>query len=201
MSSHSAISDDDQSDILASLVDPARFAAVFERHVDGIYRYHARRVGPLDAEDLTAETFADAFRHRARFEPDRGSARAWLFGIATNLLLHHHRGESRRLAAHGRIVTVTMSESAENGLVDKLDNAARIDAALSAIGPQLRDVVMLIAVAELTYDEAAVALDIPIGTVRSRLWRARRELREALDVSEDSLFLPLSPTSKGRFDD
>ena len=90
-----------------------------------------------------------------------------------------------------------VSEPAENGLVDKLYDAARLDAALSAIGPQLRDVVMLIAVAELTYDETAVALDIPIGTVRSRLWRARRELREALDASEDSLFLPLSPATEG----
>ena len=197
MSTDGTPNDDDQADILASLGDPARFAAVFERPVVGVYRYIARRVGSTDAEDLTAETFADAFRHRARFEPDRGSARAWLYGIATNLLLHHHRGESRRLAAHGRIVPVIASESAENGLVDKLDDAARLDAALSAIGPQLRDVVMLIAVAELTYDETAVALDIPIGTVRSRLWRARRELREALDASEDSLFLPLSPATEG----
>jgi len=201
MSTDGTPNGDDQADILASLGDPARFAAVFERHVVGIYRYHARRVGSNDAEDLTAETFADAFRHRARYQPDRGSARAWLFGIATNLLLHHHRGESRRLAAHGRIVPVMVSESAENRLVDRLYSAARLDAALRAIGPELRDVVMLIAVAELTYDETAAALDIPIGTVRSRLWRARRELREALDPSEGSWILPLSSATEGCCDD
>jgi RNA polymerase sigma factor (sigma-70 family) len=171
----------DRRALVDSVADPTRFGDLFERHVVAIYRYLARRVGSDLAEDLTSATFAEAFRNRARYDAALASPRAWLFGIATTHVLHHRRSEARRLGAYGRLGAVPEEEAATEVLVRQIDDTARLDAALLLIGEELRDVVMLIAVAELTYEECAAALEIPIGTVRSRLSRARRELRGLLE--------------------
>ena len=89
--------------IAASRVEPLVFAAVFDRHYDAVHRYLARRVGSDLADDLAAETFTTAFDVRRRYDTARPDARPWLFGIATNLLRHHHRGEARRLRAYARL--------------------------------------------------------------------------------------------------
>jgi RNA polymerase sigma-70 factor, ECF subfamily len=86
----------DGQSIGASLTDPERFAEIFHRHWDEIYRYVARRLGPEAAEDVGAETFAVAFRGRDRYDLTRADARPWLYGIATNLIGQHRRAERRR---------------------------------------------------------------------------------------------------------
>jgi RNA polymerase sigma factor (sigma-70 family) len=176
--------------IAASRAEPLAFATVFDRHYDAVHRYLARRVGPDLADDLAAETFTEAFDGRSRFDTGRPDARPWLFGIATNLVRHHHRGEARRLRAYARLdARLEQPREADDGFGGI---EARLDAGLAgpAIAEALmrlstgeRDVLLLFAWADLRYDEIAVALRIPIGTVRSRLNRARRRVRELLGDS------------------
>jgi RNA polymerase sigma factor (sigma-70 family) len=96
------------------IVDPASFEAAFQQHFPPVYRFIARRVGPALAEDLAAETFATAYRRRARFDPARATLRSWLYGIATNLVRNHWRAEQHLLALDARLVPeVDLSGSAE----------------------------------------------------------------------------------------
>lgn len=172
--------------IAASLAEPIVFAEVFDRHYNAVHRYLARRVGPDLAEDLAAETFTEAFDGRLRFNTARPDARPWLFGIATNLLRHHHRGEARRLRAYARLDRSANVEDGYGGIESRLDAeraGARIAEALVRLSAGDRDVLLLFAWADLRYEEIAVALRIPVGTVRSRLSRARRRLRELLGDS------------------
>jgi len=173
----------DQEIIAASLTDPALFGLIFDRHYDAIHRYLARRAGGELAEDLTMSVFLKAFESRGRFRPSAGEARPWLYGIATNVLRRHMRTELRRLRAYGRVPRPDVAE------IDGAAMAARLDAQRAAplIGEALarlpeaeRSALLLVAWADLSYEEVAVALHIPIGTVRSRLHRARRRFRELL---------------------
>lgn len=176
----------DRDVIAASFERPECFEAVFERHATAVYRYLRRRGGAALAEELTAETFARAFRARRRFDRRHGSALPWLYGIALNLLRMHRRTEERRLRAYAR--------AAEGGseLPGSADSDHRLDAA--ALRPALvaaladlpraqREVLLLHAWAELSHEEIAVALSISPGTVRSRLHRARLYIAERLPQS------------------
>ena len=172
--------------IATSRSEPLVFASVFDRHYDAVHRYLARRAGPDLADDLAAETFTTAFDVRRRFDTTRPDARPWLFGIATNLLRHHHRGEVRRLRAYARLDRPAHADDGLAGVEARLD-AERAGPALAEALMRLstgeRDVLLLFAWADLRYEEIAVALRIPIGTVRSRLNRARRRVRELLGES------------------
>ena len=162
------------------------FAAIFDRHYDAVHRYLARRVGADLADDLAAEAFTEAFDFRARFDTGRSDARPWLFGIATNLLRHHQRSEARRLRAYARVdrpSDIPRAESAIEARLDAQRAAPMIATALAQLSTDERDVLLLFAWADLRYEEIAVALHIPIGTVRSRLNRARGRLRELIGRS------------------
>lgn len=151
-------------------------------------RYLRRRIGKETAEDLAVETFVLAFRSRHAYDLQRESARPWLFGIATNLLRHHRRSEGRRLHAYARTGRDPIAgpdhrfEEAEDRAVAERAGPA-VAAALAILRPQERDVLLLHAWADLTYAEIAAALAIPVGTVRSRLARARHKVRELLAVT------------------
>ena len=168
--------------------DPDRFRELFERHYPATFVFLRRRVGPELAEDLAIETFAVAFRRRESYDERQHSARPWLFGIATNLVRRHHRSEHRRLAAYAR-TPVDLFQDEETAAIDTRVSA---DALSSTLGRSLttmrgqdRDVLLLIAWADLTYAEVAAALGTPIGTVRSRLARARQHIRRDLpDVND-----------------
>lgn len=180
---------DDRSDaqiIAASIPDPVEFAALFDRHFDVVHRYVARRLGADLAEDLAAQAFEEALKSRARFDPSHSSARPWLLGIATNLIRHHHRAEARRLVAYGRLDgagTAADHAASVERRVDAQRLAALLTSALAEMPGGDRDALLLLAWGDLTYREIALALRIPIGTVRSRLNRARRRLRERLAAS------------------
>jgi len=180
----------DEDALAASLAEPARFAVVFERHVDAIHRYLSFRVGPDIAEDLTAETFARAFAARRRYQVDRGSVKAWLFGIATNLAHHYWRTEGRRqkrdtATASGAIPEDHSEEATSNVFFSSQEGL--IGQALCQLDDVQLDVLLLIAGPGFTYEEVSVALEIPVGTVRSRLSRARHQLRELLGDSRQYL--------------
>jgi RNA polymerase sigma factor (sigma-70 family) len=156
-------------------VDANTFEGLFELHFDAVYGYLARRVGPDLGRDLAAETFAQAFAGRRRFDPRRGESRPWLFGIAQNLLRRHYRDEERRLDALARVDFRREEVPPEE---------PRLASALASLTAEERDALLLYVWAELSYEEIADALAVPIGTVRSRLHRARARLREALTQEE-----------------
>ena len=177
--------------IAASIDTPVAFAALFDRHYDFVHRYVGRRVGLDLADDLVSETFTTAFRVRARYDLAHSVARPWLLGIATNLIRHHRRAEVRRLRAYERLEAERAPGIDEALVAARVDAAAerpRIARALARIPDGDRDALLLLAWADLTYAEIALALEIPIGTVRSRIHRARRRLRELLDLGGQSLF-------------
>ncbi len=179
--------DSDAAVIANSLEQPIAFAAIFDRHYDAVHGYLSRRAGTEVADELSAQTFEEAFRARRRYDPSRVSARGWLLGIATNLLRHHFRAETRRLAAYGRVPREAPElGDAANAANARLDAQALMPAlarALAELPAPDRDVLLLFAWAELSYDEIAAALGIPTGTVRSRLHRSRERLRELLAAS------------------
>jgi len=163
--------------------EPELFAVLFRRHAAGIGRYAARRLGPGLAEDIVAETFLAAFRHRDRYDVTRQDARPWLYGIAGNLIRRQYRDEARQLRALARTGIDPVAESFTDRADARLaaDATSRaVAAAIASLDPGQRDVVLLIAWAELTYDQVAEALGVPDGTVRSRMSRARARLRTAL---------------------
>lgn len=167
----------------------------YGRYFTEIHRYLARRAGVRVADDLSAEVFLAAFRQRQRYDVSRDCARPWLFGIATNLIGMHRRQEGRYYRALSRADAESAGQAEEDRTADRLSaGAARpaLVAALARLAPGDRDVLLLVALADLPYPEVAQALGIPYGTVCSRLNRARRKLREALGtmaadtVAEDS---------------
>ena len=175
--------------IAASRKQPVEFAAVFDRHFDTIHRYLDRRAGPAVADDLSGEVFRIGFEQRRRFKPLHDSALPWLYGLATNLLLKHWR-ETRREARAFRLVRTDASTQENEGrLADSRLDAEplgrRLLSGLADLPEGDRDVVVLIAWEELSYEEVAVALGVPVGTVRSRLNRARRRLRSSLDDADE----------------
>ncbi|MGI5454105.1 RNA polymerase sigma factor [Streptomyces sp. CA-249302] len=184
--------DSDARVIARSRDEPERFAALFDRHADAVHRYAARRLGPETAEDLMAETFVTAFQRRHTYDLTRADARPWLFGIATNLVGRHRRAEARRFKALSRLPEPVEHEEpvAERAVARAGATGVRreLAAALSGLSARQRDVVLLVAWAGLDYEEAAEALGVPVGTVRSRLHRARSRLREALGGSDPTAF-------------
>ena len=159
------------------------FAAIFDAHFPEVHRYIARRLGPDAADDLAAETFTIAFRRRGSYDRALGEVRPWLFGIATNLIARHRRLEARTLRALERLEADPGRGVHDDRVADWLDaDAARpaLAQALAGLSPRLRDVLLLVVLGELTYDEAGRALGIPYGTVCSRYKRARDQVRRAL---------------------
>jgi RNA polymerase sigma factor (sigma-70 family) len=167
---------DDAAVIEASRAEPDRFASLFDRHAPYIHRYLARRVGRQAADDLVAETFLVAFRKRIGYDPRFADARPWLYGIATNLIAQHRRQESRQFYLRQAAGPAPLAHDwAERSVVDVTAQSVRVPLAnaLAGLARPDRDVLLLIAWEQLSYDEVARALGIPIGTVRSRLHRAR----------------------------
>lgn len=183
--------DDDAAVIEHSARDPERFGVIFDRHAPYIHRYLARRLGVEVAEDLLAETFLVAFRKRDRYDLDQRNARPWLYGIATNLIGQYRRDEVRQFRLRRAVLADSDEACHDDHVVAVVTaQAARqtLIAALAELSPRDRDVLLLIAWEELTYDEVAAALGIPVGTVRSRLNRARRRARKALSGSDPTTF-------------
>jgi RNA polymerase sigma factor (sigma-70 family) len=173
---------DDAALIARSLHAPECFGVLFDRHAPAIGRYIARRLGPDVADDLVAETFLVAFRKRGHYDLAHGDARPWLYGIATRLIGRHRRQEVRFFRAIARTGVDPAADPAADQVIDRIAaQAARreLAAALARLPRDQRDVLLLVA-SGLGYEETALALAVPTGTVSSRLVRARRKVRAAL---------------------
>jgi RNA polymerase sigma factor (sigma-70 family) len=175
--------DTDAAIIARSLAEPERFARVFDRHYSRIHAFAARRLGPGLADDVASETFLIAFDRRHRYDAAHPDAAPWLYGIASNLISRHRRAELRRLRALARAGAAERVDGHDDlvaGRVDARALRARLAAALAGIRTPDREVLLLVAWAGLSLEEAARALEVPAGTARSRLHRARRRTRAAL---------------------
>lgn len=173
----------DSEAIVASLSEPRAFSVIFERHFGPIHGYLRRRFDDQLADELTAQTFLVAFDGRARFDQGRPDSRPWLFGIATNLAHRHRRRELRELRAIAAITPdpSTGIEGAE-ARVDAERMRGLLAQSLADLPVEESDVLRLLVWAELDQPEIAAALSIPLGTVKSRLSRARGRLQAALGL-------------------
>jgi RNA polymerase sigma factor (sigma-70 family) len=162
-----------------SIRDPDAFREIFERHASTVHAYARRRIGMTAGEEILAQTFLTAFEKRARFDLSYESARPWLLGIATNIIRHHLREEREHLTALGKMFREQPEEPVDDvARLDAQRMKPRLIAALLALSDDDRETFLLLALGQLTYEEVASALRIPIGTVRSRIHRARIHLRE-----------------------
>ncbi len=169
-------------------ISEADFEVLYAAQVGRIYGFLARRVGATFAEDLTAQAFVEAWAGRERFDASQGGAVGWLFGIATNLLRRHHRKEETQLRAFARVGVDPTDTFDEDAVVDRLmvrEGWQRVAAVLSELSDVDRDILTLAGWAKLSYEDIAAALELPIGTVKSRLSRARTQLARRLAPTID----------------
>jgi RNA polymerase sigma-70 factor (ECF subfamily) len=161
--------------------DGEAFGMLFERHGRTIYNYCFRRVGSWAvAEDLVSIVFLEAWRRRQKPLP-RGKELPWLFGIATNVVRNRRRSERRYAEALRRVPEPSPDPTFADDSDQRVDDEELIGRALALVARLPRreqEVFALCAWSELSYEDAAIALGIPVGTVRSRLSRARARLRE-----------------------
>ncbi|MBE1582425.1 RNA polymerase sigma factor [Nonomuraea angiospora] len=166
-----------------SMDNPDLFALLYDRYFTELYRYLAARLGSEHVEDLVADAFLIAFNGRGGFDPQRGTVRSWLYGIATNVVARHRRREGRRLNALSKVPAEDSADGPEDRVTSQLAAQAsrpELVRGLKGLAKGDRDAVFLLVFGGLGYEEIATALDIPIGTVGSRINRARKKLRTAL---------------------
>jgi RNA polymerase sigma-70 factor, ECF subfamily len=174
---------DDAVIINESLEQPERFAVIFDRYFAEVHRYAERRLGTEAADEIAADTFLVAFSKRDRYHGDRRNARPWLYGIATNLIGKHRRRHAAEYRAYQRAGLTGPAEGHDDQVAARVSAQQRhgeLSSALAGLSRGERDVVLLVALAELSHDEVAQALGISYGTVASRLSRARARLRRSL---------------------
>ncbi|WP_405501428.1 RNA polymerase sigma factor [Streptomyces niveus] len=171
--------------------DPDAFAEIFDSYARAVYNHAYRLTADWSvAEDVMSETFMAAWRMRERADADGGSLRPWLLGVATNVARNHLRSNRRYRAAATAAAT-----DAERGALEMPDHAGQVAGqlddrrrlaatmrALASLRPLEREVLVLCLWEGMRYDDAATALDIPVGTVRSRLSRARKKLAKRADA-------------------
>ncbi|GAA1761934.1 RNA polymerase sigma factor [Agromyces humatus] len=178
----------DRDIIARSLETPAAFSELYDRHARRVHRFVARRAGAHVADDVMSETFLVAFERRRNFELSRDDAMPWLYGIATTLLKKHARLEARAwrglAAAHAATEPHLDETDAAGDRIDAEAAMGRLGRILARMPRRDRDALLLDAWGELDYAGVADALGVPIGTVRSRLTRARRKLRIELGAGE-----------------
>ncbi|MFD0274352.1 RNA polymerase sigma factor [Kitasatospora sp. NPDC127111] len=166
--------------------DPDVFAELFDGYARTVYNHAFRLTGDWSvAEDVMSAVFMEAWRLRERVDPEGGSLRPWLLGIATNLARNHCRSNRRyRDAANAAAAAVAPVPDHADEVAGRLDDRRRIAVTLTRLSALRRPEreVLLLCLEGLEYSEAAQVLGIPVGTVRSRLSRARTKLRKLADA-------------------
>jgi RNA polymerase sigma factor (sigma-70 family) len=166
--------------------DADAFGALFDEHAGAIHRYAYRLSGEAAAsEDVVAQTFLEAWRLRETVRREGGSLQPWLYGIATNVLRNSRRSARRYRAALERLPEPGPTPDIADDPVRRAgeqEEIAAARAALKALRPPEREVVGLCIWSGLSYAEAAEALDVPVGTVRSRLSRAKARLQRIAQI-------------------
>ncbi|MGD0984763.1 MAG: sigma-70 family RNA polymerase sigma factor [Acidimicrobiales bacterium] len=185
----SEAADSDQLALAGS--EPEAFGELFKRHSRSVYAYCARRTGNLDlAEDLTSVVFMEAFRRRRKLQLSNTSALPWLIGVANNAVRNADRSLRRYRSALDRIPVPANGMTPEEDAMERLGAQEALASALEAISALTQgeqDVVLLVLWSEFTYADAATALGIPVGTVRSRLASARAKFKDSAPVTSTAI--------------
>jgi RNA polymerase sigma-70 factor (ECF subfamily) len=164
----------------AKLGDAAAFHELVDRHAAGLYRLACALIGDSsDAEDVMQETFLGAFQRMGSFE-GRSSVKTWLVSILNRQAFRHHRRRLRRPAL--RLQEIAREPVADPDAPAERAPETRLDVsdAMARLSPEYRQVMVLREVEGMSYAEISQALGVPIGTVESRLFRARQELKSYL---------------------
>lgn len=165
------------------IVTRAVFQTWFEDHHVAVFNYLARMLDSDVAEDLTAATFMEAWRARRTFDPARGTPIRWLLGIATNVLRKHARAATRArghmadsIFGADELLTLADRDPLASDRFDDREALAIVAEELARVDATTQEIVALVALEELSYSEIAEVVGVPIGTVRSRLFRFRERL-------------------------
>jgi RNA polymerase sigma factor (sigma-70 family) len=183
MSRHHARSDEEL--LVLARTDADAFAELYDRHAGALADWLARRSPPDAAQELFAETFAQAWCSRRRYRPAKGPARAWLFGIARHLLHDSYR----RLAVEDRarrrlgVLEDTAPAPDADARLDAAALRAELETALEDLAPAVRVAVVLRVVEQLAYDELAARLGCSSQAARLRVSRGLRALRRTTSLS------------------
>ncbi|MEU4802311.1 RNA polymerase sigma factor [Actinosynnema sp. NPDC023587] len=165
-------------------LDEGSLLTLYESTAARLHRYVARRIGADTAQDVVSEAFLVLWERRAGQVVEQDTLRAWLYGVATNLLRRHVRSEDRKYRAwsreHAARTDVADVGERAGGAADADALAGPLTRWLADLRREERDVLLLTAWADLAPAEIAVALDVPVATVRTRLHRARARLRTRL---------------------
>jgi RNA polymerase sigma factor (sigma-70 family) len=174
--------------------DPDAFGELFDECSRALYNHAFRLIGNwATAEDVVALTFLEAWRLRDRVDPEGGSLRPWLYGIATNVVRNTSRAARRHEAAVARLPRDEMTPDFADDLIGRIDDVNQITVvrdALARLRRGEREVFALCVWAGMDYAAAAEALGVPVGTVRSRLSRARKKLRRLVEPDGGSAVEP-----------
>ena len=170
--------------------DRHAFAELFRRHQATVFRFARQMSGSRDvAEDITQDVFVTLMQQGDRFDPRRASLTTYLYGISRNLTLRRLGRRSRRVTVdlddvdHGRTPALVV-EPDPPADIDRTNDLARLRRAILALPLLHREVIVLCELHELSYDQAANVVGCPVGTIRSRLSRARRALLERCHAGE-----------------
>lgn len=175
----------DEELLAAATTDKVAFLEFYDRHVEQVIAFGVRRLGDSDqVADLVAEVFLAVLRSAGSYDPRRGTARAWLYGIAANVVAGGRRRAAKEAGAYAQLFGRRLLEPDDYAELDsRLDAASaarRLSEAMARVPRADRVVLELVALDQLTVTEAAAALGIRPGAARSRLARARRRLRADL---------------------
>lgn len=170
--------------------DEALFKQLLRVHHQRLYRFIVKHIGwSTDAEDLTQQAFVEAAHSFTSFK-GQSELSTWLYGIAMNLVRNYlSRSPHRRFTFEGEEVLAETSctRATPFDQLAQSETVRALEGALSELAPEMRDVLLLVGLEELSYEDAAVMLSIPIGTVRSRVSRARSALRKRLSAQHVDL--------------
>jgi RNA polymerase sigma factor (sigma-70 family) len=175
----------DEELLAAATADKAAFLEFYDRHVEQVVAFGVRRLGdPDQVADLVAEVFLAVLRSAGSYDPRRGTARAWLYGIAANVVAGGRRRAAREAGAYAQLSGRRLLEPDDYAELDsRLDAASaarRLSEAIARVPRADRAVLELVALDQLTVTEAAAVLGIRPVAARARLARARRRLRADL---------------------
>lgn len=168
--------------------DPSAFGELFERHTDAVYNHCFRRTGSWStAEDLTSAVFLDAWRRRHEVEITTESLLPWLLAVANNDVRNQQRALWRRRRLVAKLPAAVVAPDPADEAAERVDDERAMQRILTVfrkLTADEQDVLALCVWAELSYADAAVALGVPVGTVRSRLARARQQLRKLTEGND-----------------
>lgn len=162
--------------------DESALAQVYQDHGSLVYTYCRRQLGPETGRDVTQEVFTSAWRARHRFDPQRGSLRAWLMGIAKNRVVDQYRKQSRRPQIADGVEVADRDNGIDAVQVDRVGDRMILASAMNELSERARTVVELSFFHQLTHPEIAAQTGLPLGTVKSDIRRSLQKLKHHLEA-------------------